>query len=212
MRGPTIWPNNFREQFCVEDDQGRHPAVALDADKVAVDAVASNMGHLLFTRILDPAEAMLVGQRLVGEDMASGYGLRTLSARSGGYNPLSYHCGSVWPHDTAIAIWGLARTGQGDAAATLLRQLLAAAPEFDHRLTELFAGLGAEQAVAPVPYPSACRPQAWAAGAAWLIAAGSDGPGAERARRRRHAAVVARRRGARHADRRHAVGQLRADG
>ena len=169
-----VWADDlamrFREQFWVEDDQGRHPAVALDADKVAVDAVASNMGHLLFTGILDPAEALLVGQRLVGEDMASGYGLRTLSSRSGGYNPLSYHCGSVWPHDTAIAIWGLARTGQGDAAATLLRQLLAAAPEFGHRLPELFAGLGAEQAVAPVPYPSACRPQAWAAGAAWLIA------------------------------------------
>lgn len=175
--GATRWRDwadqlaqRFRDRFWISDDDGPYPAVALDADKVPVDSIASNMGHLLFTGLLEDDEARLVGQRLVSPDMAAGFGLRTLSSRSGGYNPMSYHCGSVWPHDTAIAAWGLGRTGQDVAALTLIRQVTSAAAAFGDRLPELFSGLGTRDAAQPVPYPSACRPQAWAAGAGLLMA------------------------------------------
>jgi glycogen debranching enzyme len=159
----------FRSAFWAEDAAGPFPGVALDRDKRLVDSVASNMGHLLFTGILDTGETRLVADRLVADDMASGWGLRTLSASSGGYNPLAYHCGTVWPHDTAIAAWGLARNGHGAEAKALLESLLRAAPWFDYRLPELYAGLGTSEASRPVPYPTACRPQAWAAAGALLL-------------------------------------------
>ena len=161
--------DRFRARFWVHDADGAYPAVAIDGDLRAVDSVASNMGHLLFTGILDSDETALVAQRLAGPDMSSGYGLRTLSRANGGYNPISYHCGSVWPHDTAIAAWGLAVTGHGDAASLLIDGLVAAAPTFEFRLPELMAGIGADQSPVPVPYPAACRPQAWAAGGALLL-------------------------------------------
>jgi glycogen debranching enzyme len=159
----------FRARFWVDAPDGPYPAMALDGEKRRVDAVASNMGHLLFTGILDAEEADLVARRLEAPAMASGWGLRTLAADSGGYNPLSYHCGSVWPHDTAIAAWGLARTGHPSACRTLLRGLVRAAPSFQFRLPELFSGLPPSQSPIPVPYPAACRPQAWAAGGALLL-------------------------------------------
>jgi glycogen debranching enzyme len=114
---------------------------------------------------VDAAESDAIGARLLGPDMASGYGLRTMSARAGGYSPLSYHCGSVWPHDTAIVVRGLTRSGQRDRAAALGAQLLDAADGFDRRLPELFAGFGADEVATPVPYPASCRPQAWSAAA-----------------------------------------------
>jgi glycogen debranching enzyme len=159
----------FRERFWVHDDDGPYPAVAIDGDGRAVDSVASNMGHLLFTGILEPDETALVAKRLARPDMSSGYGLRTLSQASGGYNPISYHCGSVWPHDTAIAAWGLAANGHADVASGLIDGLVDAAPTFQFRLPELMAGIGADQSPVPVPYPAACRPQAWAAGGALLL-------------------------------------------
>jgi glycogen debranching enzyme len=159
----------FRAAFWVDHPDGAYPAVALDEHKRPVDAIASNMGHLLVTDLLDPDETALVAARLAHPGMSSGWGLRTLSARSGGFNPLSYHCGAVWPHDTAIAVWGLARTGHAHAATTLLRGLVRAAPTFNYRLPELFSGVSASDAPLPVPYPSACRPQAWAAGGALLL-------------------------------------------
>ena len=159
----------FRERFWVEDRHGPYPAVALDRDNHPVDGVASNMGHLLATGILDAREAVVVGTRITGPAMASGWGLRTLATTSGGFNPLSYHAGSVWPHDTAIAAWGLAVTGQAEATALLLRQLVDAAPAFNYRLPELFAGFARADVPFPVPYPAACRPQAWAAGGALLL-------------------------------------------
>jgi glycogen debranching enzyme len=165
----TALRERFRDRFWIEHPDGPYPAVALDGDKRRVDAVASNMGHLLFTGILDDDEAALVAARLTSPALYSGWGLRTLSADNGGYNPLSYHCGSVWPHDTAIAAWGLARHGQSAACATLLRGLVRAAPSFDYRLPELFAGVAASRSSVPVPYPAACRPQAWAAGGAPLL-------------------------------------------
>ncbi|MBN9102668.1 MULTISPECIES: glycogen debranching N-terminal domain-containing protein [unclassified Pseudonocardia] len=153
----------FRERFWVP---GGFPALALDGDKNPVDSLTSNIGHLLGTGLLDAGESEAVGARLLGADMASGFGLRTMSSASGGYNPLSYHCGSVWPHDTAIVVRGLSRSGRPDRAAELGRQLLDAADGFDRRLPELFGGFGADEVATPVPYPASCRPQAWSAAAA----------------------------------------------
>ena len=155
----------FRKRFWVADDAGPFPALALDGEGAPVDALTSNVGHLLGTGLLDEAESALVAQRLLAPDMASGFGLRTMSRRADGYSPLSYHCGSVWPHDTAVVARGLARAGHGSAAAELIVQLLDAADGFDRRLPELFAGFGADEVAAPVPYPASCRPQAWAAAA-----------------------------------------------
>lgn len=155
----------FRESFWVEDDEGLFPAVALDARGAPVDSVTSNMGHLLGTGLLDRTESALVAGRLSSAAMISGFGLRTLTARSPRFSPLSYHGGAVWPHDTAIAIGGLAREGFGEEAAALFRGLVRAAASFDFRLPELYGGDGADLATRPLPYPAACRPQAWAAAA-----------------------------------------------
>jgi glycogen debranching enzyme len=159
----------FREEFWVEDAIGPYPAIALDEQNRPVDGPASNMGHLLMSGILDGTEAAHVAQRLAHPSLASGWGLRTLASTSGGFNPLSYHCGSVWPHDTAIAVWGLARTGRSAEALHLVEGLVNAAPWFDYRLPELFSGFAAEDTVTPVPYPAACRPQAWASASALLV-------------------------------------------
>ena len=155
----------FRDRFWVEDRYGRYPAVGLDGNDKAVDSVASNMGHLLGTGLLTPDEAGLVAARLTAEDMDSGFGLRTLTSRSPRYSTLSYHGGSVWPHDTAIAVHGLCREGHAREAARLLQGLVVAAPEFGYRLPELYTGDAASDVPTPAPYPSACRPQAWAAAA-----------------------------------------------
>jgi glycogen debranching enzyme len=155
----------FRESFWVEDAAGRFPAVALDGDGAPVDSVASNMGHLLGTGLLDDEEAALVAQRLASPQMRSGFGLRTLTADSPRFSRLSYHGGAVWPHDTAIAVAGLARQGFAEEAGSLFRGLVRAAPYFDFRLPELYGGDSAEEVSSPMPYPAACRPQAWAAAA-----------------------------------------------
>ena len=144
-------------------------AIALDAQKRPVDGPASNMGHLLAMGLLDRTEAAHVARRLTHPSLASGWGLRTLATTSGGFNALSYHCGSVWPHDTAIAAWGLARTGHTDEALTLMRGLVRAAPWFNYRLPELFSGFASEDTITPVPYPAACRPQAWASASSLLM-------------------------------------------
>ena len=160
---------NFREKFWCADALGPYPALALDGDKRRVDAPASNMGHLLGTGILTAAEAGAVAGRLVTPGLSTGFGLRTMSRTAGGYSPLSYHCGSVWPHDTAIAVAGLAGAGFPDQAGTLVSGLLAASDAFDGRFPELYAGWAAAETGSPVPYPAACRPQAWSAGAALVL-------------------------------------------
>ncbi|HVL98533.1 MAG TPA: glycogen debranching N-terminal domain-containing protein [Egibacteraceae bacterium] len=159
----------FRAAFWVPHPDGDYPAVALDGAKQRVDSIASNMGHLPGTGILDPDECALVARRLVHRDMASGWGLRTLTSSSPRFNPLSYHGGSVWPHDTAIAVSNLATAGHDEEATMLLRDLLAAAGHFQLRLPELFAGEQRRRGLEPLPYPAACRPQAWAAGSTLLL-------------------------------------------
>lgn len=153
----------FHETFWIQSADGAYPAIALDAEKRPVDTVTSNLGHLLGTGLLDNAQARLVAHRLVSPQLNSGYGLRTMSTDSAGYWPLSYHGGSVWTHDTAIAIAGLARDGFAEEAATLTSGLLAAASGFDYRMPELHSGDAASDFSRPIPYPAACRPQAWSA-------------------------------------------------
>jgi hypothetical protein len=155
----------FHASFWV--GQGSYPALALDRDKRPVDSLTSNIGHLLGTGLLTEAQEATVAAQLAGHDMDSGFGLRTMSARNGGYNPLSYHCGSVWSHDTAIVIKGLFRSGHGQQAASLADGLLSAAAAFGWRLPELFSGDGNGDGNArwPTPYPASCQPQAWSAAA-----------------------------------------------
>jgi hypothetical protein len=159
----------FRERFWISSDNGDYPAIALDAHKRAVDTVTSNLGHLLGTGLLDEREAALVARRLVSPELASGFGLRTMSTDSAGYWPLSYHGGSVWTHDTAIAIAGLAADGFMTEAAELSEGLLRAAVAFDYRMPELHSGDAFPDARTPAPYPAACRPQAWSAAAAVTV-------------------------------------------
>ena len=159
----------FRASFWVDGRSGPYPALALDAAKRQVDSLTSNIGHLLGTGLLTAQEEGLVAAALSGPDMNSGFGLRTMSSASGGYSPLSYHCGSVWTHDTAIVIRGLARSGHGEAAASLADGLLEAAAGFGWRLPELFSGDARAQRPWPSPYPASCRPQAWAAASAGAL-------------------------------------------
>ena len=155
----------FRERFWCGSGPDRFPALALDRDKERVDSLSSNIGHLLGTGLLDPDEELAVARHLAGPELDSGWGLRTMSSAAGAYSPLSYHCGSVWPHDTAIAILGLHRAGLGAYAEGLAEGLMRAAVAFEYRLPELWSGEGA-----PVPYPTSCRPQAWSAAAAVVVA------------------------------------------
>ena len=140
-------------------------AVALDRDKRPVDALTSNPGHCLWAGIVDDDKAESLVERLMSPSMFTGWGIRTLSSDMAAYNPLGYHTGSVWPHDTALCVAGMARYGFTSDAATLAQGLLEAAAESDHRLPELFAGVSRSEVPFPVPHPAACSPQAWAAAA-----------------------------------------------
>jgi glycogen debranching enzyme len=159
----------FRERFWVGTGPQAYPALALDADGRPVDSLTSSIGHLLDTGILSRPESASVAGRLLSEPLAGGYGLRTMSTLDAAYSPLAYHCGAVWPHDTAIALTGLAACGADgtpgadEAALRLVRGLLDAAEAFDYRLPELYGGDGRAEIARPVPHPAACRPQAWSA-------------------------------------------------
>ncbi|MFJ2953403.1 glycogen debranching N-terminal domain-containing protein [Streptomyces sp. NPDC087270] len=159
----------FRESFWVSDALGRYPAVALDVDKRPVDSATSAFGHLLGTGLLDHEESALLADRLAGPDLDCGFGVRTLSSRNAGFNPLGYHVGSVWPHDTAIAVHGLVRAGFPAQAVPLAKGIVAASVGFEARLPELYGGHGSGYDEAPAPYPAACRPQAWSAAAGVLL-------------------------------------------
>ena len=162
--------DRFQAAFWCEDELGAYPALALDGEKTPVTGVASNMGHLLGTGILDAEQEEIVVRRLLHPSLFSGYGIRTLSTTNGGFGPLRYHGGSVWPHDTGYVLRGLLRTGHEEEARMLARGLLRAAEGFEDRLPELFGGHAAEQVEPPLPYPASCRPQAWAAASAVPIA------------------------------------------
>ena len=151
----------FNEQFWIPERQ--YYAVALDGKKRQVDACASNMGHCLWHGIVDEDKVPPVAERLMSPEMFSGWGVRTLASDMGAYNPASYHNGSVWPHDNAIIAAGLLRYGFVAEAQLISTALLEAAEYSDGRLPELFCGFSRNRFAAPVPYPTACSPQAWAA-------------------------------------------------
>lgn len=145
-------------------------ALALDGTKRPMDALASNQGHALWCGIAGPDRAASVARWLGSERMDSGWGLRSFGAGQPGYSALGYHTGSVWPHDTAIAVAGLRRYGQDDVATRLADGLLAAARLLPRRqLPELWCGFGRDDVDRPVRHPVACAPQAWAAAAPLLV-------------------------------------------
>jgi len=157
----------FNEDFWLDEHQWF--ALGLDRDKKPLDALTSNIGHCLWTGIIDDDKAPAVAKHLLSADGFSGWGVRTLATSMVGYNPISYHCGSVWPHDTAICAAGLMRYGLVEESHRVMEGLVAAGSRFDDRLPELFAGLDREEFDAPVSYPTSCSPQAWAAASPLLL-------------------------------------------
>lgn len=153
----------FNEKFWLPDKG--YFAVALDKDKNPVDACTSNMGHCLMVGIVDEDKAPSVVERLMSPEMFTGWGIRTLASDMGAYNPVSYHNGSVWPHDSALVATGLMRYGYVAEAKRVARGIFDAAAHFDGQLPELFCGFDRTEFYGPVPYPTACSPQAWAAAA-----------------------------------------------
>jgi len=144
--------------------------LALDGEKRRCEVRASNAGHCLFSGIASPQRAWRVTHTLLNEASFSGWGIRTLDANESRYNPMSYHNGSVWPHDNAIIALGLARYGRKDAAVRVLSGLFEASVHFDlHRMPELFCGFRQRPHEGPTLYPVACAPQAWAAGSVFLL-------------------------------------------
>jgi glycogen debranching enzyme len=151
----------FNQAFWMEDRQ--FMAIALDGHKDQVGTVSSDIGHCLWSGIIDEAKAPAVARRLVAPDMFSGWGIRTLSSEESSYDPASYHNGSVWPHDNALCVLGLRRAGFDAEANRVISGLIDAAGHFPYfRLPELFCGFSREEGE-PVDYPVACSPQAWAA-------------------------------------------------
>jgi glycogen debranching enzyme len=155
--------NRFDADFWL--DAERFYALALDGNDALCRVISSNPGHCLWTGIALDKRAAAVSDRLMEPEMFSGWGIRTLSSGERRYNPMSYHNGSVWPHDTAIAAAGLRRYGRSEAFLTLATALFEAALEWEGaRMPELFCGFPRASGLAPTRYPVACSPQAWAAG------------------------------------------------
>ncbi|MDP8957068.1 MAG: amylo-alpha-1,6-glucosidase [Actinomycetota bacterium] len=144
-------------------------AIALDGDKRKVDSITSNMGHLLWSGIVDDDKADAVVGHLMSERMFSGWGIRTMAKGEGGYNPIEYHNGTVWPHDNSFIAAGLRRYGHAEDAARIAFALLEASTYFDWRLPEVFAGYPRNLTQFPVEYPTASSPQAWATGTPLLL-------------------------------------------
>jgi glycogen debranching enzyme len=151
---------DFNDKFWMPDKG--YFALALDGDKRQVDACASNIGHCLWFGLVDEDKAPQVVEKLMSPEMFTGWGVRTLARDMAAYNPASYHNGSVWPHDNAILVAGLLRYGFVDEAQKLANALLEAAELSGGRLPELFCGFDRNLLKAPIPYPTACTPQAWA--------------------------------------------------
>jgi glycogen debranching enzyme len=158
----------FDEAFWV-DERGGFYALALDGKKRKVDARSSNMGHLLWSGIVPPERVPSVVDQLLSEELWTGWGIRTMASDAAAFNPISYHNGTVWPHDTALAAWGLARHGYTADARRVGRALIDAAAHFDWSLPEVFAGYARDATPFPIAYPTAARPQAWAAGTPILL-------------------------------------------
>ncbi|SDJ57657.1 amylo-alpha-1,6-glucosidase [Salimicrobium halophilum] len=158
--------DRFEKAFWMEEEQ--FYALGLDGEGKQIKALTSNPGHLLMSGISEEQRERSVAEKLVGKSLFSGYGVRTMSDDSTGYYPMSYHNGSVWPHDNAMILLGLSQVGKSEAV-TVIEGLLDAAEYFEHlRLPELFCGYSKEEGHL-VPYPTTCSPQAWAATASFVF-------------------------------------------
>ncbi len=157
----------FNRDFWLEE-HGWY-AVALGPDKEPVDSLASNMGHCLWSGIVADEHAATVAKRLMSPAMWTGWGIRTLASDETAYDPMSYHCGTVWPHDGALCAAGLRAYGFGAEALKVARGLFAASDAWNGRLPELFCGLDVADVGTPVPFPTSCSPQAWAAATPFLL-------------------------------------------
>jgi glycogen debranching enzyme len=157
----------FNRDFWVED--GQYYALALDADRTQVDALTSNIGHLLWSGIVDPDKAPAIAGHLLGPRLFSGWGVRTLAEGEARYNPIGYHVGTVWPFDNSFIAWGLRRYGFKAEAARIAAGNLDAADFYHGRLPEAFGGYERSLTRFPVQYPTACSPQAWSTGTPLLL-------------------------------------------
>ena len=160
--------DRFDEAYWV-DRRGGYFALALDGEKRQVDSLCSNIGHLLWSGIVSERRVGAIVDALMGDELWSGWGIRTMSTGDTAYNAISYHNGSVWPHDGSLIALGLARYGRWPEAHRIARGLLEAAAHFDFELPEVFAGTPRAEAPFPIAYPAAAHPQAWGAGAAVLL-------------------------------------------
>lgn len=158
----------FNQDFWSEERGGFY-VIGLDGDKRPIDSLTSNIGHLLWSGIVPEERARLVADHLLSDRLFSGWGVRTLSSDDRGYNPIGYHVGTIWPHDNSIVALGLARSGFRDAANRIAVAQLEAASFTGYRLPEAFAGFERSISRFPVPYPTACSPQAWATGAPFVF-------------------------------------------
>ena len=157
----------FNQDFWIED--GGFFAHALDGDKRQVDALTSNICHLLWRGIDETDKAKKIAEHLMSDKLFSGWGVRTMASHMGSYNPIGYHVGTVWPHDNSFIAAGLRRYGYDAEAASIALGILEAAEFFGSRLPEAFAGYPREMTRFPVEYPTACSPQAWATGTPFLL-------------------------------------------
>jgi glycogen debranching enzyme len=157
----------FNRDFWIED--GEFYALALDTDGKPVDSLSSNIGHLLWSGIVEPQRAQTVVNHLLGPRLFSGWGVRTLAIGEGLYNPVGYHVGTVWPFDNSIIAWGLRKYGFRDEAARIAAAMIDAAKYFNGRLPEAFGGYDRHVTHYPVEYPTACSPQAWSTGTTLLL-------------------------------------------
>jgi glycogen debranching enzyme len=156
--------DRFNRDFWI-DARGGYYAVGLDGDKRQIDSMTSNIGQLLATGIVPEDRAKILTDQLMSDEMFSGWGVRTMSTADAGFNPIGYHVGTIWPHDNALIAVGLYRYGYRDEANRISLALIEAATYSGHRLPEAFAGFPREVGRFPVPYPTACSPQAWATAA-----------------------------------------------
>jgi glycogen debranching enzyme len=150
------------------EEQGFY-AIAIDGEGELCRVRTSNPGHLLFSRLAAPQRARRVAEQLLSREFASGWGVRTLGLCEARFNPMSYHNGSVWPHDTALSVLGMSHYGERDGVVALTAAMFETAASYEMRLPELFCGFTRQPGEPPVAYPVACLPQAWAAGSVFMM-------------------------------------------
>jgi glycogen debranching enzyme len=166
-RGGRHLKRRFNRDFWVKD-RG-YFAIALGADGRQVDSLASDIGHLLWSGIVEKSKTTTIVRHLMSAQLFSGWGVRTLAEGEGRYNPIGYHVGTVWPFDNSFIAWGLRKYGFKEEAARVAEGILGAAQFFGGCLPEAFGGYPRQMTKYPVQYPTACSPQAWATGAPLLL-------------------------------------------